>query len=196
MKPKVHILPWSLRPQETISPDTGGVLTQAAIVRGSTPVTPLYPAMRTHPSFPSNLRALPLRPGTECVSNDKPPSSVPGWFRLDESPAVFPDVSSNFQRAVRCGSESKLVALVDPRGEMPLWFSRSRSQLPASKHPRSSQASSSESSFRTAKGITVRCTLSPTGRGQGEGCENPPVIPFAVLTATASRWELAIFRPV
>ncbi len=36
--------------------------------------------------------------------------------------------------------------------------------------------------LRTAKGITVRCTLSPTGRGQGEGCENPPVIPFAVLS--------------
>ena len=36
-------------------------------------------------------------------------------------------------------------------------------------------------SLRTTKGITVRCTLSPTGRGQGEGCENPPVIPFAVL---------------
>ena len=35
--------------------------------------------------------------------------------------------------------------------------------------------------LRTAKGITVRCTLSPTGRGRGEGCENPPVIPFAVL---------------
>ena len=68
---------------------------------------------------------------------------------------------------------------------------------------------------RTAKELTVRCTLSrrllkkslwhttawgclpinpqqvvgpsdffsslPTGRGQGEGCENPPVIPFAVL---------------
>ncbi len=37
--------------------------------------------------------------------------------------------------------------------------------------------------LRTAKGITVRCTLSPMGRGQGEGCENPPVIPFAVLSA-------------
>ena len=36
--------------------------------------------------------------------------------------------------------------------------------------------------IRTAKGITVRCTLSPSGRGQGEGCENPPVIPFAVLS--------------
>ena len=35
--------------------------------------------------------------------------------------------------------------------------------------------------IRTAKGITVRCTLSLTGRRQGEGCENPPVIPFAVL---------------
>ena len=34
--------------------------------------------------------------------------------------------------------------------------------------------------------ITVRCTLSPTGRGQGEGCENPPVIPFAVLTGSFS----------
>ena len=33
----------------------------------------------------------------------------------------------------------------------------------------------------TAKGIAVRCTLSPAGRGQGEGFENPPVIPFAVL---------------
>ena len=40
--------------------------------------------------------------------------------------------------------------------------------------------------LKTAKGITVRCTLSPTGRGQGEGCENPPVIPFAVLTAAVA----------
>ena len=30
--------------------------------------------------------------------------------------------------------------------------------------------------------MIVRCALSPTGRGQGEGCENPPVIPFAVLS--------------
>ena len=41
--------------------------------------------------------------------------------------------------------------------------------------------------LRTAKGITVRCTLSPTGRRQGEGCENPPVILFAVLTENLPR---------
>jgi hypothetical protein len=41
--------------------------------------------------------------------------------------------------------------------------------------------------MRTAKGITVLCTLAPLGRGRGEETEDAPVIPFAVLGEVSER---------
>ena len=117
MKPTVHILPASSVPQETMSPFGVSVLIQAATVRGAVPVTPLKPLMSSPPSFPSNFRALPTRPGTDRAANVRPPSSWPTCPLEDASAAGVPLVSVELPPADERGVGVEITGQAGPTGK-------------------------------------------------------------------------------